>query len=144
MTNHGGRGGGCANWFILVLLAATAGVVSSCLGPRPARVEEGAGATDSGNTTLAARLFSEVYSITTILVKDCREAGLVFCRRIVVDFRQRGAQEIRLPYNKVMKLQRQGLSDGGYDSYFYKVSLCACQRVMGMTLICEDCLSMDE
>ena len=124
MTNHGGGSGGCANWFILVLLAAAAGVVSSCLGPRPSRVEEGAGATDSGNTTVASKLFSEVYSITTILVKDCREAGLVFCRRIVVDFRQRGAQEIRLPYNKVMKLQRQGLSDGGYDSYFYKVSLC--------------------
>ena len=118
--------------FILVLLAAAAGVVSCCLGPRPARVEEGAGATDSGNTTLVSRLFSEVYSITTILVKDCREAGLVFCRRIVVDFGQRGAQEIRLPYNKVMKLQRQGLSDGGYDSYFYKVSLSARQRVMDM------------
>ena len=80
---------------------------------------------DPENTTMTSRLFSEVFSITTILLRDCREAGLVFCRRIVVDFRQRGAREIRLPYNKVMKLQSEGLTGGGYDSYYYKVSLCA-------------------
>ena len=119
MTNNGGGGGCCVSG--IILLAAAAGIVSTC---NPARMKENAVATDTDNTTgIGSRLFSEVFSITTILLRDCREAGLVFCRRIVVDFGQRGAQEIRLPYNKVMKLQSEGLSGGGYDSYYYKVSL---------------------
>ena len=119
MTKNGGGGGsssnsagGCVSGF--VLLAAAAGIVSTnAVVTDPESAEP---------TTIASRLFSEVFSITTILLRDCREAGLVFCRRIVVDFRQRGAQEIRLPYNKVMKLQSEGLTGGGYDSYYYKVS----------------------
>ena len=66
-----------------------------------------------------------MFSFTTALLRDCREAGLVFCRRIVVDFRQRGAEEILLPYNKVMRLQKKGLTGGGYDSFYYKVRQCS-------------------
>ena len=62
-----------------------------------------------------------MFSITTVLLKDCREAGLIFCRRIVVDFSQKGAEEITLPYDKVLRLKKTDQSKDGYESFHYMV-----------------------
>ena len=79
------------------------------------------------------RLFNEVFSITTILLPDCREPGLVFCRRVVVNFRNKGAEELNLPYGKVLQLVGEGPADeSGFYSFQYRVSWSLISKIVGL------------